>query len=99
VLAGKVDIIAANAYMYRFWTGDFYLVSTRTVSNPVCIWHIPNEKETGFLRMFAYYQKRKAFPSVEKSASMFGIVKAKRPFTWDTFMGRLIRKLRRFSLK
>ncbi len=99
VLAGKVDIIAANAYMYRFWTGDFYLVSTQTVSNPVCIWHIPNEKETGFLRMFAYYQKRKAFPSVEKSASMFGIVKAQRPFTWDTFMGRLTRKLRRFSLK
>ena len=96
-LEKKIPIIAANAYLYRFWTGRFYLVSTQTVYNPVCIWHIPNEKETGFLRMFAYYQKKGSFPTVKRSASMFGIVKAKRPVTWDGFMGRLTRKLRRLS--
>lgn len=89
----SVSIISANPYMYRFWTGKFYLVSTQTVSNPVCIWHIPNEKETGFVGLYEYRMQKGVFPFVEKSAKMFGIVKAKRPFLWADYVRKVKRKL------
>lgn len=95
VLAKKqINIIEAGAYLYRFWTGDFYLVSTVTVSNPVCIWHIPNEKETGFLTLYQYYKRKKRFPCVEQAARIFGIVKAKRPFNSITFKNKASAKMR-----
>lgn len=87
-------VIAATPYMYRFWTGDFYLVSTVTVSNPVNIWHIPNEKETGFVRLYHYYWKKGGFPPVEKAAAIFGIVKAKRPWNFSTIQNKVWGKLR-----
>lgn len=89
----SIPVIHAGAYIYRFWTGDFYLTSTVTVSNPVCIWHIPNEKEAGFIRLYDYYRKNKHFPSVEKSSRIFGILKAKRPKDLGCFMFKVKRKL------
>lgn len=90
----KYQIIEAGAYIYRYWTENlFYLVSTNTVSNPVCIWHFPVEKDTGFLLLFDYYIKKHSFPKREKAAQMLGIVKAKRPFSLYTLKGRLMRKM------
>ncbi len=88
-----LPITEAGAYLYRFWTGEFYLVSTVTVSNPVCIWHIPNEKETGFLRMYEYYQKKKTFPKVELAMAIFGMRKAERPFNRYTLMNKIKGKI------
>ncbi len=96
---GKFSVIPGGAYIYRFWTGDFYLISTVTVSNPVCIWHIPNEKETGFLRMYRYYQKYGDFPEVEKSAKIFGILRAKRPFNLYTLSNKVKGKIRAIRKK
>ena len=42
----------AGAYIYRFWTGTFYLVSTCYKYNPVCILHCPVEKEKGFIKVY-----------------------------------------------
>ena len=94
----ELEIIGAGPYMYRFWTGDFYLISTVTVSNPVCVWHIPNEKQTGFLRLYKIYRKRGAYPPVSKAAKIFGIRKAKRPanlYTLQNKLGGKVKKLLR----
>ncbi len=90
VLAGEgMPVIGAGAYLFRFWTGDFYLTSTVTVSNPVCIWHIPNEKGTGFLHLYAYYQKHGRFPDVGQAMAVFGIRRAKRPLNFYTLRNKV----------
>lgn len=91
---GKVEIVSACAYIFRFWTEEFYLISTATVSNPVSIWHLPQEKKTGLLRMYRYYDKKKSFPSVEKASDMFGILRAKRPFNIYTLENKVRGKLK-----
>lgn len=95
---GKTEFVSACAYIFRFWTERFYLVSTVTVSNPVAIWHLPVEKRTGMIRLYDYYVKNKTFPEVEKACKMVGIVKAKRPFniyTIGSLCNRVKNKLRR----
>lgn len=100
LLYRDMPIIAADPYVFRFWTTDvFYLVSTCTVSNPVAIWHLPQEKQTGLTRLYNYYMKNKAFPSVETAAKMLGIVKAKRPFNRYTFANKVNGKLRKWKIK
>lgn len=96
VAADRADnIISAAPYIYRYWTEGFYLVSTNTVSNPVCIWHLPSEKDTGMLRLYRYYQKHGVFPKAEKCAKMVGIVPARRPKNGYWLMNKISRKLKR----
>lgn len=45
----------ASAYIYRFWTSSFYLISTCFKYNPVSILHLPNEKEKGLLKIYSKY--------------------------------------------
>lgn len=94
---GDLTITEAGAYIYRFWTGAFYLTSTVTVSNPVCIWHIPNEKETGFIRLYNYYQKHQAFPKIEKAMAVFGMGRAKRPFNVYTLLNKVNGKIKKYG--
>ncbi len=50
----------AGAYIYRFWTSRFRLVSTCYQYNKVLILHVPDEKEAGMLKLFdRYIGKRK----------------------------------------
>ncbi len=89
----KAPIITAGAYIFRYWTdSSFYLVATNTVSNPVCVWHMPAEKDTGVILLYDYYRKHGTFPDREKAAAMLGIVKAKRPFSFYRIKARLNRK-------
>lgn len=91
-----IPTIAADPYVFRFWTTNiFYLVSTCTVSNPVAVWHLPQEKETGIIRLYNYYLKKGSFPSNAKAAKMLGILKAKRPFNIYTFMNKVNGKLKK----
>ena len=48
----------AGAYIFRFWTGEFRLVSTCYINNKVTVLHVPDEKESGMLRLFDMYQSR-----------------------------------------
>lgn len=97
VAANKItNVINAAPYIYRYWTEDFYLISTNTVANPVCIWHLPSEKDTGMLRLYHYYQKHQGFPNAEKCATMTGIVKAKRPINGYLLANKIQRKLKKW---
>lgn len=89
----KSMIIDAGAYVYRYWTDDiFYLVSTNTVSNPVCVWHLPAEKDRGLLLLYNYFGKNNGFPETDKVLKILGLPKAKRPINIYNLMGRLQRK-------
>lgn len=100
LLYKEIPVIAATPYVFRYWTTDiFYLVATNTVSNPVSIWHLPQEKETGLIRLYDYYMKNKAFPSPEKSAEMLGITKAKRPCNIYTLSNKVNGKINKWKKK
>ena len=62
----KQHIKNAGAYIYRFWTGSFYLVSTCYKYNEITILHLPAEKQNGMLKLYDYFLKNQAFPSKEK---------------------------------
>lgn len=61
------EVIAATPYLYRYWTNDFYLISTNVIYNPVCIWHLPDEKEHAMEYFYHYYRRKKRFPEVKKA--------------------------------
>ena len=68
----KDKIIEAGPYIYRYWTkSSFYLVSTNYKNNAVDIWHLPQEKERGMLKLFDYYCKNHYFPSNYQCAKIF----------------------------
>ncbi len=62
----KERIKNAGAYIYRFWTGSFYLVSTCFKYNEIAILHLPSEKHSGMLKLYNIFSKKKCFPSKEK---------------------------------
>ena len=100
LLINKLPIIAATPYIFRFWTDEmFYLISSVTINNPVSIWHLPSEKETGFVRLYKYYTKNKAFPDIRKSAKMFGIRILNRPYDKYTFSNKVSGKLRKWKIR
>jgi len=62
----KSIIKNAGAYIYRFWTGTFYLVSTCFKYNPISILHIPSEKSNGIIKLYNIFLNKHAFPKKEK---------------------------------
>lgn len=91
----KAEVVAAVPYIYRYWTNEFYLVSMNAVYNPVCIWHLPDEKEHAMAYFYRYYKKKNCFPGVRRSARIAGIRLAKRPFNRYTLQYKVMGKLRR----
>lgn len=90
----KYPVTEAGAYLFRFWTERrFYLVCSNTIYNPVCIWHLPAEKDKGFLLMYRYYMKHGGYPDKKEAAKMFGIYPAERPNSLYTLKGRMMRKM------
>lgn len=90
-----VTISPATPYIFRYWTNDFYLISTNTLYNPVCIWHLPDEKKHAMRKLFSYYKRHKVFPKREKCAAIAGIRLAKRPFNRYTLQYKIEGKLGR----
>lgn len=82
----KSNIYPASPYICRYWTNKFYLVSTNYHYNPVCIWHLPAEKNYGMLILYEYFEKNRCFPSIEKMASIMGFPKPTykkwNPYRW-----------------
>lgn len=90
----QYPVTEAGAYIFRYWTKQhFYLVCTNTVYNPVCIWHLPEEKDRGLLLIYRYYCKHGRYPDKKKAAHMLGIHPAKRPAGLINLKGRLVRKM------
>lgn len=96
LLGESLPIIAGTPYLFRFWTEDFYLTSTLTVSNPVCIWHLPQEKPTGMLRLYRYYMQKKTFPNVYLASKMVGMRKPTRPMNIYTFSNKVRGKFKKW---
>lgn len=89
-------VFPANAYVCRYWTNQFYLVSTNYYYDPVCVWHLPAEKNFGMLTLYQYYEKHACFPDIKKAARILGLpsVKYKRwnPYRWKM---RILNKIKR----
>lgn len=91
------EIIAAVPYIYRYWTNEFYLVSTNTVYNPVCIWHLPDEKEHAMRYFYRFYRKNNCFPEKKKCLKIAGLRVLKRPMNRYTLQYKIEGKLRKWS--
>lgn len=53
----------AGAYIFRFWTSFFYLVSTCYQYNSVIVLHVPAEKERGMIKLYNKYIRFGKIPS------------------------------------
>lgn len=60
----------AGAYIFRFWTGSFRLVSTSYRFNPIAVIHVPDEKNCGIIKIYKYFVKKKTLPSLNKMYCM-----------------------------
>lgn len=99
LLNRQMYIIPATPYNFRFWTREFYLISTVTVSNPVCVWHLPAEKENGIIRLYNYRLKKGSFPTPERAAALLGISPARRPLSIRNLQDKINGKLRKWTGK
>lgn len=73
----KLLVKNAGAYIYRFWTGHFRLVSTCYKANSICILHLPDEKTGGIIKIFNRYIRKNKFPSTNKIYSLCHLTHAK----------------------
>ncbi len=71
----KANVKNAGAYIERFWTGDFRLVSTRYEYDRVMILHLPAEKERGMLTMYEKYIKNSVIPDEKRAWKIFCLSK------------------------
>ena len=62
----KEKIKNAGAYIFRFWTGRYYLVSTCYQGNGVAILHLPVEKSSALPYIYDKYLVKNRFPTKEK---------------------------------
>lgn len=76
-------VVSASPYINRYWTGRFYLVSTNYYYNPVCVWHLPYEKDKGMLKMYDFIKKNDTLPSYRKMVKMLGLPKCLRTFSFS----------------
>lgn len=56
----------AGAYVYRFWSRRFHLMSTNYQYNPVTVLHVPQEKDFGMLKIFDKYVAHGKLPNRKK---------------------------------
>lgn len=68
----KQKVYPALEYIYRYWTNQFYLVSTNYFYDPVRIWHLPSEKNYGMMVLYEYFCRHQKFPTIEKMAAIMG---------------------------
>ncbi len=69
----KESVYPASPYICRYWTNQFYLVSTNYYYDPVYLWHLPAEKNYGMLVLYDYFAKCHRFPDVRKMAKIMGL--------------------------
>lgn len=87
----EIQVRNASAYIFRFWTGDPYIVSTNYYFDRVVIWHLPAEKASGIREVYQYYKQNAVLPNVDF------ISKASRmPTIHAPMLLRLRRRLKKF---
>lgn len=73
-MEGKVR--NAGAYVYRYWTRRFHLMSTNYQYNPVAVLHVPQEKDFGMIRIYDKYVSHGVLPSQKKVWSLLHLSRA-----------------------
>lgn len=71
----KLKVKNAGAYVFRFWTGLFRLISTSYKNNAVTIIHVPDEKESGMIKLFEKYFSKGMIPTNKKVYSILHLEK------------------------
>ena len=94
LVAAQMRGIVKNsaAYICRYWTGPFRLVSTSYQYNKVLVLHVPDEKEQGMLRIFNHYLSKGRIPSDNKVWLILGL---SRPHYIKLFKAKIVNVLRR----
>lgn len=87
----KNSVKNAGAYVFRFWTGPFRLVSTCYQYNPVAVLHVPAEKERGMLRLFDKFIQAGKIPTKEQAHKILHL----RHRSLRTIVAQMILKLRK----
>lgn len=82
----------AGAYIFRFWTGDFYLVSTCFKHNEIAILHLPSEKQDAILKLFDIYTKKNAFPPNKKIHKMCHLNRKPLKYSLKSIVKRILRR-------
>lgn len=88
----KALVKNAGAYVYRFWTGDFHLVSTCYKYNPIAVIHVPSEKTSGMVNLYNRYFRKGKFPTNEKVHSILGLKHMRLKLIFKLFIKRIIRR-------
>ena len=68
IVANEMKTVIKNAggYIFRFWTGPFYLVTTSYKYNEISILHVPDEKNRGMIKLYKYLEKNNKLCSKNK---------------------------------
>lgn len=82
-----------GSYIYRYWTRNFYLVSTNFKFNPVSILHLPDEKNYGLMWLADYIIKNETLPKKEKVWKKIGFITPKRKFSLFDLFFRIKNKI------
>lgn len=82
----------AGAYIYRFWTGSFYLVSTCYKFNSISVLHLPNEKGHAIIKIFDKYIKHNKFPKKEKIHKMCHLHRPSLKVVLKSFIKKIFHK-------
>lgn len=88
----KALIKNVGAYIYRFLTGAFHLVSTCYRYNPITVIHVPDEKNCGMLKIYNYYCRNNKLPPIEKIYSILGLKHMKCKTALKRFAKKLLRR-------
>lgn len=82
IIAEKLRPVVKNAggYVFRFWTGNFYLSCTCYKYNPVSVFHVPAEKSKGMIRIYNYVVKHGRLPEAKKIYNILHL--NKRPYKY-----------------
>lgn len=75
----------ANSYLFRYWTGSFQLTSTNYLFNKVSIYHVPQEKEFGMIKLFKFIYRKKRLPSNSRVIRVLHL-KHRRPILYLKFV-------------
>lgn len=83
----KTLIRNAGAYIYRFWTRAFFLVSTCYKFNAVIVLHVPSEKERGMINLYNKFISKGKIPRLKQVHKMLHLTKP----TWKSRIAIFLR--------
>lgn len=94
IAATFFNIKNAGAFISRFWTDRFRIVSTRYKFNPVVFLHCPDQKERGFLTLYSYFCRKSCFPKKNTIYSMLKLSRISFKTLLIRFVGIFIKRYR-----